>query len=89
MGGGASALNKGLFRGSNKRKASICVIGLDNCGKSTLVSHLKAPLKHKDVGTKMVPTLGFKTESFMRGDRVSYTAFDMSGQDCYREVRCV
>ncbi len=85
MGGGASALNKGFFRGS-KRKASICVVGLDNGGKSTLVSYLKAPLKHKDVKRQMVPTLGFKTESFMRDDRVSYTAFDMSGQARYREV---
>ncbi len=79
-------MNKGFFRGSNKGKASICVIGLDNGGKSTLVSYLKAPLKHKDVGMQMVPTLGFKTESFMRGNRVTYTAFDMSGQDRYREV---
>ncbi len=85
MGGGTSALNKGFFRGS-KRKASICVVGLENDGKSTLVSYLKAPLKHKDVKMQIFPTLGFKTESFVRDDRVSYTAVDMSGQAQYREV---
>ncbi len=85
MGGRTSALNKGVFRGS-KRKASICIIGLDNGGKSTIVSYLKAPLKHKGIGRQMVPTLGFKTESFMRDNRISYTAFDMSGQARYREV---
>ncbi len=50
------------------------------------MSYLKAPLKHKDVKMQIFPTLGFKTESFVRDDRVSYTAVDMSGQAQYREV---
>jgi ADP-ribosylation factor-like protein 6 len=69
------------FFGSSRKKISVVVLGLDNSGKTTLVSHLKP-----DSGGKVfesTPTVGFTVEKIQKGN-IDFTIFDMSGQSTYR-----
>ncbi|RHY20698.1 hypothetical protein DYB32_009978, partial [Aphanomyces invadans] len=54
--------------------------GLDNSGKTTLVNHLK-PKKLQS--HEVAPTVGFQVEEFTKYN-LSFTVFDMSGQNCHR-----
>ncbi|KAI3386963.1 hypothetical protein SNEBB_010450 [Seison nebaliae] len=68
--------------GLHKKTARIIFLGLDNSGKSTILQHLKpADMRNE----RIVPTLGFSTESFTT-KLFSFTAFDMSGQSVYRSL---
>jgi ADP-ribosylation factor-like protein 6 len=60
----------------------VLVVGLDNAGKTTLLTHLK-PSKG-DV-TEVVPTVGFTVEEFGQNS-LKFHAFDMSGQSKYRSL---
>ena len=68
--------------GIGRRRLNIVVLGLNNSGKSTLISHLKPARADVDVH-EVVPTVGFSTETFSRGT-VDFTIFDMSGDSKYR-----
>lgn len=71
----------GKLFGFSKTKVSILVVGLDNSGKTTLISRLQSKTD-SDV-TNIVPTVGFTVESVVK-DNVKFTIFDMSGQSAYR-----
>lgn len=78
----------GLFKtlakalGFAKKECSIIVVGLDNSGKSTLLNYLKPK---KASSYEVAPTVGFSVEQFGKG-KLSFTAFDMSGQGRYRSL---
>lgn len=61
----------------------ILVIGLDNSGKTTLINYLKP--KKAVSSAETVPTIGLNTEEFAKNG-VQFTAFDMSGQNRYRNL---
>ena len=67
--------------GFSKTPVKIVVLGLDNSGKTTLVSHLKPDVPDHPV--EVVPTVGFAVEKFSKG-KLEFTIFDMSGQSTYR-----
>lgn len=54
----------GLALGLLKREVSILVLGLDNSGKSTLLTHLNS--KKGDI-KEVAPTVGFSVEGFKMG----------------------
>merc|ERR1719453_1041052 len=68
--------------GLMKKKVEVLVVGLDNSGKTTILTHLKAS---KDEVTEVVPTVGFTVETFNK-ESLAFTAFDMSGQGKYRNL---
>jgi ADP-ribosylation factor-like protein 6 len=65
----------------NNMKMKILVVGLDNSGKTTLINYLKP----KKANLETVPTIGLSTEEFSKNG-VQFTAFDMSGQNRYRNL---
>eukprot|EP00741_Cyanophora_paradoxa_P000222 tig00000402_g215.t1 len=69
----------GLFS-SKARPAKILVVGLDNSGKSTIINKFKPT---KNSVQEVVPTVGFQVEEFSK-HKITFTAFDMSGQGRYR-----
>jgi len=71
----------GVFGGS-KRKVRILCVGLDDSGKTTIISHLKPK---KAIAADIVPTVGFNVEEFEKNN-ISFTIFDMSGQGRYRNL---
>merc|ERR1711918_140384 len=79
-----NARNQGLAMGlwSSKEKVKVCVVGLDNSGKSTILNKMKP--KEASIN-EVTPTLGFTTEEFDHGN-CSFQAWDMSGQSRYREL---
>ena len=56
----------GLALGILKREVNVLVLGLDNSGKSTLLTHLSP--KKGDI-TEVAPTVGFSVEGFKMGGR--------------------
>lgn len=72
-----------LAHGFKKQEVKILVVGLDNAGKTTLLTHLN-PSKKGDV-TEVVPTVGFTVENFVQNS-LKFQAFDMSGQSKYRSL---
>lgn len=71
----------GLF-GLRKKEANILVIGLDNSGKSTILSQFRG---NDEKMQEIVPTVGFSVKKF-RFKNLNMTAFDMSGQGRYRNL---
>eukprot|EP00033_Pygsuia_biforma_P001421 GCRY01001605.1.p1 GENE.GCRY01001605.1~~GCRY01001605.1.p1 ORF type:complete len:177 (+),score=19.76 GCRY01001605.1:244-774(+) len=67
---------------SKKRKANVIIVGLDNSGKTTILNYLKPP---KTKVVEITPTVGYLVEEFQRA-KVTFTAFDMSGQGKYRSL---
>lgn len=63
-------------------EANVVVVGLNNSGKTSIVNHFK-PEEMKFTDT--VPTVGFNVDKF-RNQNVGFTAFDMSGQERYRDL---
>jgi len=76
----------GLALGILKREVSVLVLGLDNSGKSTLLTHLKP--KKGDI-TEVAPTVGFSVEGFKMGGMCShmYLVFLVFAR-CGRESVC-
>ena len=73
-----------------KRKVNVLFVGLDNSGKSTILSKLKASqvmqiFKIQSPVEEIIPTVGFTVEKFSKS-KLSFTAFDMSGQGKYRDL---
>merc|ERR1711988_1038039 len=67
---------------SSKQKVKVCVVGLDNSGKSTILNKLKPAEASIN---EVTPTVGFTTEEFDHGN-CTFQAWDMSGQSRYREL---
>ena len=61
----------GLALGLLKREVSVLVLGLDNSGKSTLLTHLNS--KKGDI-TEVAPTVGFSVEGFQMGGAQTFAA---------------
>jgi len=68
--------------GSKGKGIRIIVVGLDNSGKTTIISHMKPK---KAVATEIVPTVGFTVDEFSKNG-LAFTIFDMSGQGRYRNL---
>jgi len=68
--------------GPKSKKVRVLCVGLDNSGKTTIISHLKPK---KAVVQDIVPTVGFTVEEFEKNG-LSFTIFDMSGQGRYRNL---
>lgn len=87
--------------GMKKLQVNILIVGLNNAGKSTIISHFKNP---EVMSMITVPTIGFSIEQFeskflscttycdidklftLLDQGVSFTAFDMSGGVRYRNL---
>ncbi|ELU12137.1 hypothetical protein CAPTEDRAFT_202236 [Capitella teleta] len=68
--------------GMKKKDVNVVVLGLDNSGKTTIITKLKpAEARTQDI----VPTVGFNVEKFQT-KALAFTAFDMSGQGRYRNL---
>ncbi|XP_036616946.1 ADP-ribosylation factor-like protein 6 [Trichosurus vulpecula] len=68
--------------GLKKKEVHILCLGLDNSGKTTIVNKLKPPnAQTQDI----VPTIGFSVQKFKIAT-LSFTVFDMSGQERYRNL---
>lgn len=62
--------------------AKLLLIGLDNSGKSTILSRIIDP----DVGAHgITPTIGYKKEIFTRNG-IDFEVMDMSGESKYRDL---
>ncbi|KAH7821603.1 Arl6 [Monocercomonoides exilis] len=66
---------------SSSRQLKVLVVGLDNSGKSTIISRMKAA----EAPQEIPPTPGFQVEQFKKG-KVDFTMFDMSGAGKYRNL---
>uniref|UniRef100_A0A3Q2D527 ADP-ribosylation factor-like protein 6 n=1 Tax=Cyprinodon variegatus TaxID=28743 RepID=A0A3Q2D527_CYPVA len=83
--------------GLRKKEVNVLCLGLDNSGKTTIINQLKpsnvsfGPLseewKHvsQTQAQDIVPTIGFNIEKF-KSSSLSFTVFDMSGQNRYRSL---
>lgn len=67
---------------NSRNEVDILLVGLDNSGKTSILNYLR-PKDIQPSGT--VPTVGFNVEQF-RASGLSFTAFDMSGQNRYRAL---
>ncbi len=69
--------------GFKKKEANVVVVGLDNCGKTTIINQLKP---HDSQTTHdIVPTVGFNVDR-IKNKSMQFTIFDMSGQGRYRNL---
>ncbi|CAJ0578789.1 unnamed protein product, partial [Mesorhabditis spiculigera] len=68
--------------GVGKKQVNICVIGLDNSGKTTVLNQLKTPDTRV---SNIVPTVGLTVTNFT-SPYINFNAFDMSGQSKYRNL---
>jgi len=77
-------LFKSLLRlmGLGNKEVKVLTVGLDNSGKSTILAQLKPK---KATTEQIVPTVGFKVESFSK-QNLAFTVFDMSGAGRYRNL---
>ncbi|XP_077393234.1 ADP-ribosylation factor-like protein 6 isoform X5 [Festucalex cinctus] len=68
--------------GLRKKEVNVLCLGLDNSGKTTIINQLKPA---NTPGQEIVPTIGFNIEKF-KSSSLSFTVFDMSGQNRYRNL---
>ena len=69
-----------MFR-RRKKPCKVLVVGLDNSGKTTILTKLRNKFDSEDV----VPTVGYNIEEFMSSG-LQFSCFDMSGQSRYRDL---
>ena len=62
--------------------ARLLLIGLDNAGKSTILSRIVDP---DEKATGITPTIGYKKDSFSRCG-MDFDVLDMSGESKYRDL---
>lgn len=82
---------------SKKREFNLLVVGLDNAGKTAIVSCLKpggvasggrggnTSVAAAAQAASLAPTLGFNTEKIL-AKTLTFTTYDMSGQSKYRSL---
>ena len=80
MGKTLSAL-RGLLGSFSSRKSKILMLGLDSAGKTTILYQLKL---NRAVDT--IPTVGFNVETVQPTRNVSFTVWDIGGQDQLRHL---
>ena len=84
MGNLMSAMSKalkGLLDAFSERHAKILMLGLDAAGKTTILYKLKL---NETVNT--IPTIGFNVETVQPVKNVSFTVWDVGGQDKIRPL---
>mmetsp|Transcript_17016 Transcript_17016/g.22074 ORF Transcript_17016/g.22074 Transcript_17016/m.22074 type:complete len:128 (+) Transcript_17016:74-457(+) len=82
-----------------RRKRSVLVVGLDGCGKTTLITNLKGVQERclfeaqqtscQTLPTSVLQLIEYQTRDFdrnMRPERCSWQIWDMSGQGKYRQL---
>ena len=62
--------------------ARLLLIGLDNAGKSTILSRIMNP---DESARGITPTIGYKKDTFSRCG-FDFEVLDMSGESKYREL---
>ncbi|NWI53307.1 ARL11 protein, partial [Calyptomena viridis] len=72
-------MGKLISKGWRKRDARVVMLGLDFAGKSTLLYQLKS-----GQAVETCPTVGFNVESLQTPCGVSFTLWDVGGQDSLR-----
>ncbi|NXG75379.1 ARL11 protein, partial [Baryphthengus martii] len=72
-------MGKLISKGQHKRDARVVMLGLDFAGKSTLLYKLKS-----GQAVETCPTVGFNVESLQTPCHVSFTLWDVGGQDSLR-----
>ena len=72
---------KGLLDSFSERHAKILMLGLDAAGKTTVLYKLKL---NEVVST--IPTIGFNVETVQPVKNVSFTVWDVGGQDKIRPL---
>ncbi len=72
---------RNLFSEFSERHAKILMLGLDAAGKTTVLYKLKL---NEVVNT--IPTIGFNVETVKPGKNVSFTVWDVGGQDKIRPL---
>ena len=80
MGSFLSALRK-VLDSFSERQAKILMLGLDAAGKTTVLYKLKL---NETVAT--IPTIGFNVESVQPVKNVTFTVWDVGGQDKIRPL---
>ncbi|NWR31172.1 ARL11 protein, partial [Tachuris rubrigastra] len=72
-------MGKLISKGWQKREAQVVMLGLDFAGKSTLLYKLKS-----GQAVETCPTVGFNVESLQTPCGISFTLWDVGGQDSLR-----
>ena len=72
---------KKLYDSFGDRHAKILMLGLDSAGKTTVLYKLKL---HEVINT--IPTIGFNVETVQPVKHVSFTVWDVGGQDKIRPL---
>ncbi|XP_027530191.1 ADP-ribosylation factor-like protein 11 [Neopelma chrysocephalum] len=72
-------MGKLISKGWQKRDAQVVMLGLDFAGKSTLLYKLKS-----GQAVETCPTVGFNVESLQTPCGISFTLWDVGGQDSLR-----
>lgn len=80
MGNFLSSL-KGLLESLGKSEARILMLGLDAAGKTTILYKLKL-----NEAVSSIPTIGFNVETVSPVKNVSFTVWDVGGQDKIRPL---
>ena len=80
MGGFISQL-KGLLESMGKSEARILMLGLDAAGKTTILYKLKL-----NETVSSIPTIGFNVETVTPVKGVTFTVWDVGGQDKIRPL---
>ncbi|KFQ20086.1 ADP-ribosylation factor-like 11, partial [Mesitornis unicolor] len=76
---GSILMGKLISKGQQRRDARVVMLGLDFAGKSTLLYKLKS-----NRAVETCPTVGFNVESLQTPCQVSFTLWDVGGQDSLR-----
>ena len=63
-------------------ECKLLLIGLDNSGKTTILSRIMNPDEGK---SNITPTIGYKKEKFSRNG-ITFEVLDMSGESKYRDL---
>lgn len=72
---------KNLLEGMSKSDARILMLGLDSAGKTTILYQLKL-----NETVSSIPTIGFNVETVTPVKNVSFTVWDVGGQDKIRPL---
>ena len=95
MGAGISSVFQRLFGAPQLQNRKILILGLDAAGKTVLLNRIKLPTANQPVVTSgqttsstpavpappTVPTIGFNMETVSMPNGLSFTCFDIGGQD--------
>jgi len=81
MGAIWSQISEAVLRLFHEKELELCVVGLENAGKTTLLSVLSTGTPQTD---PPMPTIGLNVVSFSRAGGVKMKCWDVGGQEQYR-----